>query len=156
MKPLELKEKALKDYRSGAPLKNIAVRHGLLVGTISLWAKKAGLTRRSRGTRLKTFPSKQDMDIVAEVKAALGGVPTLAKIGSNYGYSRSAVHRIYHKWKNWKPVIPFKPGDRVRFEGCDYRVVTPRVFDGEVQDLKTGRILDIPWRKNNVVFAVKL
>jgi hypothetical protein len=156
MIPIELKESALSDYRSGDPLKNIAVRYGLLVGTISLWAKKAGYTRRSRGTRRKLLPTEQDMQIVAAVKAALGGMPTLAEIGVPYSYSRSAVHRIYHRWKDWKPVIPFRAGARIRFEGRDYQVTAPRVFDGDVIDLKTGQRTVIAWRKNSRVFAVRI
>lgn len=142
------RERALKDYRRGDPIRDIAIRYGKSTTAVSLWAKKAGLERRQQGCRVKKYPSATDIDIVNAVKAskANGGRPTLEEIGANWGYmSRAGVHRIYQKWKNWKPTIPFKAGDRIRLEGRDYLVLEPSVFTGKVRSLTTGKERVIGW-----------
>ncbi len=162
MKPVEIKEAALADYKRNEPLKVIAKRYNLLPGTVSLWGRKAKIKRRRRGTRLKEMPSERDMDIVARVRAALGGIPTLAEIGKNYPVrtggtlSRSGVHRVYHRWKDWKPTAPFEVDDIVRHAGHDYLVLRPRVFDGDVRNLKTGTETKVNWRDNSEEFVVKV
>ena len=156
MKPETVQQKSVADYERGDQLKHIAVRYNVSVGTVSLWAKKAGLTRRKRGCRHKMTPSEADMRIVAAVKAVVEGKPTLDELGDRFGYTRAGIHRIYCKWKNWKPTIPFKPGDLIRFAGTDFEVVKANVFDGTVRSVKTGKTTRINWWRNKEFFAVKL
>ncbi len=156
MKPEKIQSLALEDYRQGDSLKNIAVRYRISIGTVSLWAKKAGLKRRSRGCRPKTRPSEQDLQIVAAVDAVEGGKPTLDEIGRKFGYTRAGIHRIYHRWKTWKPSAPFKVGERVRFAGRDYQILKAGVFGGRVLDLKHQTETTIKWWRDPRTFAVKL
>jgi len=154
-KRAKLKAKALRDYRQGDPLKVIAIRYGCSKASISLWAQSAGLKRRKQGCRLKDWPDDTDLDIVEAVRAVRDGKPTLAEIGARWHMSRANVHRIYHRWKDWKPTIQFKPGDQVRFMRRDYEVIAPGPFEGKVRDLKTGEERVIRWRMD-ANFAVKL
>jgi transposase len=155
----QVKAKALEDYRRGDPLKAIAIRYGVSVATVSLWAKAAGLERRRQGCRFKLRPEERDMEIVNAVRAVVDGKPTMAEIGRRWGWhlymSRSNVHRIYHKWKDWKPTVPFESGDIIRFKHRDYEVVEPGVFEGKVRSLRTGRESTIPWKEGEHI-AVKL
>lgn len=151
----KVKAKALRDYRRGEPLKVIAIRYGCSPASISLWAQSAGLERRQQGCRLKDWPDDTDLEIVEAVRAVRDGKPTLTEIGERWHMSRANVHRIYHRWKDWKPSVQFKPGDKVRFMRRDYEVLEPRAFDGKVRDLKTGQESVIRWRADDN-FAVKL
>ena len=135
-----IRVKALRDYRRGHPLRDIAVRYERSTTAISLWAKKAGLKRRRQGCTIKKWPDETDIQIVNAVKDAKanGNVPTLEEIGFGYGHlSRAGVHRIYQKWKNWKPRVPFKAGDEIRLNGEDYLVLEPDVFNGKVRNIRT-------------------
>jgi hypothetical protein len=133
----------------------IAIRYRITEGTVSIWAKKAGLPRRRRGTRHKLTPSPKDMVIVAEVSNLDDDRLTLEEIGAKYGYTRAGIHRIYHKWKWWKPVVPFGVGEVIRYRNRDYQVVEARVFDGVVRDLRTGQEETISWRSGPHI-AVRL
>jgi len=130
MKDAEIVRKAVAEYRRGDPLTEIAARHSVSIGAVSLWAKKAGVIRRIRGRRIRLLPSEIDMQIVAAVKASVNGRPTLAEIGAPWGYGRAGIHRIYHKWKDWVPTVPFKKKDIVRIGQEDYEVLEAGVFDG--------------------------
>ncbi len=156
MKPDTLQQKAVADYKRGDKLKHIAVRYDISVGTVSLWAKKAGIARRKRGCCHKTMPSDYDLQIVAAVNAVEEGKPTLDEIGNRFGYTRAGIHRIYHKWKNWTPSVPYKKGDLIRFAGTDYEIIEAGAFDGSVRSVKTGKTTVISWCKNRELFAVKL
>lgn len=151
MKPDRIKLKATEDYRRGDRLGDIALRYGISIGTVSLWAKQCGLARRTRGCRVKRLPSQLDMGIVAAVRAVKDGVPTLKEIGVQFGgFSRANVHRIYHKWKDWKPRVPFKVGDVVRvldsnLHPQDYEVLVPDVFQGQCKHVKTGALKEVKW-----------
>jgi hypothetical protein len=156
MKPESLQHKAISDYKRGDHLKHIAVRYCISVGTVSLWAKKAGLARRKRGRRHEAVPSDQALQIVAAVNAVVDGSPTLDELGRKFGYTRAGIHRIYHKWKNYVPKAPFEVGDIIRFAGVDFKVLTAGVHGGQVRALKTGKVTCINWWKNKSLFAVKL
>ncbi len=150
-----IRTKALRDYRRGDRLRDIAVRYGKSPTAISLWAKKAGLERRQQGCTIKKWPDASDIDIVNAVKAAKqnDNQPTLEEIGERFGHlSRAGVHRIFMKWKNWKPRIPFKPGDQIRLDGHDYLVLVPGVFTGKVRDMKTQEEQDISWTHEQKMF----
>ena len=142
---LETKAKALMDYRRNDPLKVIAIRYGYSVASVSLWAKSAGLERRRQGCRIKDWPRDIDLKIVDEVRAVVDGTPTLAEIGKRWHMSRSNIHRIYKTWKHWTPKVPFKPGDIIRFERRDYRVIEPGVLEGKVRSLETDQESIIHW-----------
>lgn len=150
-----VKAKAIRDYKRGETLRAIAVRYGVSTGTVSLWAQGAGLERRQQGCRAKIFPNEADIQIVNAVKAVQNGKPTLAEIGHHWQMSRANVHRIYHRWKDWQPVVPFAVGDKIRFMGRDYEVKIPDVFRGIVRDLRTGVEQTLDWKKDDQV-AVKL
>jgi len=157
----KVKAKALRDYRRKEPLKVIAIRYAVSSATISLWAAQAKLKRRQQGCRKKTEPDERDIDIVQAVRAIRGGRPTLAEIGhpwptrSSHHMSRANVHRIFQRWKNWVPEIPFVKGDKVRYIRRDYEVLEARAFDGDVRNLKTGVISTIPWKQEGHI-TVKL
>jgi transposase len=155
-KSLDVRQLAVHDYERGDPIDDIAMRYDVTIGTVSTWAKKAELKRRAQGCTIKERPSPRELEIVEAVRAARerGGDPTLLEIGQMYGVkTRAGVHRIYHRWKHWRPVSPFKRGDRVRWKGVengkvvvhDYEVVKPDIFQGKVRDLKTGRVTQISW-----------
>jgi hypothetical protein len=153
----KVKVKALRDYRRNEPLKVIAIRYGYSPATISLWAKAAGIKRRTQGCRIKHWPSETDMQIVEEVRAVRDGRPTLEEIGKRWNMSRANVHRIFHTWKDWHPPShDFAPGDRVRFLRRDYEVVTAGPIEGVVRDLKTGRERNLRWRSDARGLVVKL
>lgn len=152
---LRIKQKALRDYDRNDPLREIAIRYGVTEGTISIWAKEAGRTRRHRGCRKKEWPDESHISITEAVRAIRDGKPTLDEIGAHWQMTRAGVHRIYHKWKNWKPRVPFKKGDKIRILNRDYEVLCPGVFGGDVRDLKTGVETKITWKVDGQ-FAVKL
>lgn len=137
------KVQALTDYRSGMRLREIAARHGVHTSTISVWAKEAGLARRSQGCREKMAPSVRDAQIVADLRND-ANLPMEA-VGDRYGISRARVHRIYHKWKDWKPAPPYKVGDKVRFMGQDYLIISAGVHEGKVRHLRTNKVTTISW-----------
>ena len=152
----QLKRKALRDYKRGDLLRAISVRYGKSIPTISSWAREAGLTRRQQGCKIKKWPEPRDLRIVGAVNAVVMGKPTLEEIGrTEGGLTRAGVHRIYRKWKGWKPRPPFEAGDTVRFAGCDYRVLEPDIFNGKVKDVTTGKEVVIPWKLGED-FAVKI
>lgn len=149
------KAKALRDYRNGDSLEEIGIRYGFAPATISCWAARAGIERRPQGCRKKDWPDEIDIAVVNAVRQVVDGKPTLAQIGDRWRMSRANVHRIYHRWKNWKPHSPFKAGDTIRFMKRDYEVLEPEPFRGKVRDLKTGEELVIQWRVDGRM-AVKL
>ena len=69
--------------------------------------------------------------------------------------TRANVHRIYHRWKDWQPTVPFEPGDTIRFKAHDYKVVDPGIFRGQVRSLKTGQESIIPWKSGKHI-AVRI
>lgn len=151
----QIKKQALRAYRANESLRVIAARAGKSIPTISSWALAAGYARRKQGCRVKRWPEPRDMRIVAAVRAVVNGSPTLEEIGrSEGGITRAGVHRVYRKWKDWKPVAPFAAGDQVRFAGREYRVIRPDIFEGLVHDLENGVDVTIPWKLGED-FAVK-
>lgn len=153
----KVKAKVLQDYRRNEPLKVIAIRYGYSPSTISLWAKAAGIKRRTRGCRIKYWPSEADMLIIDEVRAIRDGKPTLTEIGKRWGMSKANVHRIYRTWKDWvPPSMDFVPGDRVRFLCRDHEVVSADPIKGVVRDLKTGEERSLRWRCDARDLVVKL
>lgn len=145
------KEAALRDLENGGRLTDIAIRYGVSVSLVSVWREDAGMVQRKRGCPVKTTPSPIDLEIVKAVKAghaAPDGQPTVETVRRQFGFtSRSAVHRIYQKWKDWEPgPPPFAKGDTVRWMGRDYLVLEPDTFTGKVQDIKTGTHTIISWR----------
>lgn len=144
----QTKRKALRDYKRGDKLREIAVRYGTSTTAVSLWAKEAKLPRRERGCRPKIWPDEEDINITNAVRAVVNGKPTLEEIGKQFGNrSRAGIHRIYTRWKNWKPRAPYRTGDIIRLRNRDYEVITARVFDGDVRDLETGEIfVKMPWK----------
>lgn len=156
-----IKAKALADYQRGDTLREIAVRYNTSTTAVSLWAKEAKLPRRERGCRTKEWPDEEDIAIVKAVKAVVDGKPTLEEIGSRFGNkSRAGIHRIYTCWKDWRPRMPYKKGDRVRLKGRDYVVLKPGVFRGEVRDVKTAERRTLQWKQkiegDNSLQVVKL
>lgn len=156
-----IKEKALHDYKRGDPLREIAIRYNTSITAVSLWAKEARLKRRQQGCRHKEWPDQEDIEIVQAVRAVCDGSPTLDEIGERFGNkTRAGIHRIYTKWKDWKPKLPFKPGDKIRYDGHDFLVVKPGVFKGKVKDLASGELVDIHWKhkldNGEVWMAVKI
>jgi hypothetical protein len=146
MEPDSVKLKAINDFRRGDPLRDIAARYDISEGSVSLWAKAAGLPPRRQGCRRKTRPSRIDWEIVLAVRKVRNGKPKLEEIGQRFGgMTRAGVHRIYQKWKNWDPTPPFDKGDVVRFRSSDYRVVKPGLFAGTVISLKTGKQTELEW-----------
>jgi transposase len=145
MEAQSVRERAVADFRRGDPLKDIAVRYGVSEGSVSLWAKAAGL-RRKQGCRIKERPSTRDWDILQAVRAVVDGVPTLDEIGKRFGMTRAGVHRIYRRWKHWKPVPPFRKGAIVRYNGDDYEVLDPDLFTGTVRSVATGEVTTIEWK----------
>ena len=149
------KAKALRDYKLGHSLEEIGIRYGFAPATISCWAARAGIARRPQGCRKKDWPDEIDIAVVNAVKQVVDGKPTLAEIGDRWRMSRANVHRIYHRWKNWKSRNPFKVGEIIRFMKRDYEVLEPAPFRGKVRDLRTNEKLAIHWRCDGR-WAVKL
>lgn len=147
MNDAEIKQKAVRDYRRGERLEDIAVRYGISFGTVSIWARQAGIKKRRQGCTIKKRPSPRELEIVAAVRGMKDGKPTIKEIGQRYAIeTRAGIWRIFYKWKDWRPHIPFKKGDTVRFMGGDFEVLKPDVFDGKVRNLKTGQETIISWR----------
>ena len=154
-KSLEIRQKAVQDYRRGDRIEAIAQRYGVTVGAISTWAKNANVKRRTQGCRVKDRPNPRELEIVAAMLAKHNGRPTFDEVGKQFGMPRQGVHRIFHRWKHWVRGAPFKKGDHVRFQGRDYEVLKPDTSEGKVRDLKNGEVTRISWRIGKD-WAVKL
>jgi transposase len=165
MKHEAIRLAALADYVKGDLLRDIALRYDVSIGTVSLWAHKAGEARRTQGCRIKDIPSEFEMEIVAACRASKNGHPSYREIGVPYHYGRASVHRIFQKWKHWRPRVPFKAGQKIRW--CylewgtreprfkDLLVLTPGVFDGLCRDLQNGQETIYKWWVNKHTFATR-
>jgi hypothetical protein len=143
-----VRSEALRDYRRGDRLQDIALRYGTSTTAISLWAMRAGLPRRKRGCRPKDWPDREDIQIVQAVRNAIDGRPTLEEIGAKFGNkSRAGIHRIYTKWKDWKPRCPFKKGEVLRYQGRHWEVIKPGLFGGTVQNVETREKGYLAWNQ---------
>jgi transposase len=153
-----IKKKAVMDFRRGDRVDDIAIRYGKTIGTISTWARKAGIKQRRQGCRVKELPNVLDLKIVQLVKNRVNGNPSFSKIGEPYGLKRQSVHRMYHRWKDWTKngvAIPFRAGDKIRFGNEDYTVVKADVLCGAVKDSAGNLISKFYWNHDGK-HAVKL
>jgi transposase len=142
----DIKTKAIREFRQGDRLEDIAVRAGVSKGTVSIWAKGAGARKRQRGCRVKTMPSAKDLAILTTCRTRAHGKPTFQEIADQWGMTRAGVHRVYTKWKDKELTYPFKPGDKVRFQGRDYTLITAGLVEGKAVDCITGQRVNLPWQ----------
>lgn len=150
----EIVKQALDQFSRGDRLEDIAIRFKVTGGAVSCWAKRAKLPARVQGRTNKQRPEALDFAVVEAVRAVVDGKPTLGEIGTLYGITRAAVHRIWKRWKDWVPDVPFAAGDKVRLKTetekgtdyTDYEVLEPKVFDGRVRNLETGEETTVSWK----------
>ena len=118
----ESKQQVLADYQASQKTTNeIAREHHVSLATITLWAKKAGLTLRRRGRRrMKQTPPRNKL--ILEYAAIL----TYEATGRIFGISRQGVWRIV---KRWRPTVcPLTDDDLTGdIERMISKVVTPYV-----------------------------
>lgn len=153
----EIIKQALEQFVAGQRLEDIAIRCKVTVGAVSCWAKRANLPPRVQGRTSKDRPDALDMEIVRSVRTVVDGAPTLTEIGDKHGVTRAAVHRIWKRWKDWTPDVPFAAGDKVRLKDVteagvvytDYEVVEPKEFTGRVRDVVTGTETVVSWKVGN-------
>ena len=137
----------LTDYQEGKmTVEEIAANHGISTATITIWAKKAGLTLRQRGRRTQREPTPRQMEIVK-----LASVYTQADVGARFGMHKQSVNRIVKRWGRRiagalprKP--PFDPGDIIRWRGKLFTVLDANHLDGVVCDEQGRFRRNFKWR----------
>jgi transposase-like protein len=132
---------ALRDYaKNNESTAAIAHRVGVAKSTISTWASRARLSRRSPGRRSATEPGPIHKEILRKRADNI----TMEVIARQMGMTKQNVHRICKRWKDFAPppTSPFKEGDKIK-QGRDlYLVIKAGPFSGVVRSLRTGVLIN--------------
>ncbi len=130
---------AVEDYRNKLPLKVIAAKHGFTPATISIWAKAAQITRRSRGIQRTTVPSERDRLIIRRAREL-----PINQVAKEFRKSRARVWSIRTYWRRagWVEPLPWQVGDTVEWAGQPLKVV--RIDDEKRGAVRTaaGALID--------------
>lgn len=132
---------ALRDYAENREsTAAIAARVGVAKSTISTWASRARLSRRSPGRRTMTEPGT----IHKEILQKLAGGMTMERIGQQLGMTKQNVHRIVKRWKSFVPpsTAPFKTGDKIKFGKNTFQVLEAGLHTGRVRDVTSGCVIN--------------
>jgi transposase len=133
---------ALRDYAENREsTAAIAARVGVAKSTISTWASRARLSRRSPGRRTATEPGPVHKEILQKLSGGL----TMERIGQQLGMTKQNVHRIVKRWKSFTPpsTAPFKAGDKIKQGKNTFQVLEAGPHTGRVRDLASGCIVNM-------------
>jgi transposase len=128
---------ALQLYRKGEMFtKDIARKFGVSQSTITVWAKAAGESLRTRGRNRMNQPTLRQRKIME--MAAIHDYDT---VGRHFGITKQAVHRIVKRWAphNKPKRPPYVPGDTLVWHNKKLTVLAAEVEHGTVIDQK-GKI----------------
>jgi hypothetical protein len=137
---------ALADYQKGQQTtKEIAASFGVSQSTLTVWAKHAGLTLRTRGRRKLHAPTPKHRQIIK-----MAEVYTYEQVGKHFNMEKQAIHRIVKRWKDWmKPKKPmFEPGDIIQWRGQKLTVLSAGLRSGMVMDEGGKTMWEFPWNQN--------
>lgn len=136
---------ALTDYKANKKTtKQIAKEKGVSKSTVSVWARKARLSKRAKGRRPYETPSVEHRKILALVESL-----PMKEVGRRLGgMSKQNVHRVCKRWADWVPPkkAPFKPGDAIKWNNEFYIVVDANVTSGTVRNAAGQLIRNFHWR----------
>lgn len=135
---------ALADYKANTKTtKQIAKEKGVSKSTISVWARKARLTKRAKGRRPYTEPSVAHRKILSLVETL-----PMEVVGTKLGMTKQNVHRVCKRWRGWVPAKkpPFKEGDAIKWNGQFFIVVQAGITAGIVRDASGALIRNFHWR----------
>ena len=139
----EEKAEALADYQNmSLTTEDIATKYGVSLATITVWAKRAGLSLRKRGRWHQTVPTPLQAEIIK-----LAEVLTMAEVGEKVGMHKQSVHRIIKRWRERTAAAkpPFEPGDKIVWNRKRYSVVDAGLHDGTVVDEKGKFYKNFKW-----------
>lgn len=89
-----IKHWALRSYLKGDMLvRDIALRAGVSIATVSLWAKFAGILSRGRGRRELLVPNFKQSQILEALMSN-----TYASVGRKFGMTRAQAWAIANRW----------------------------------------------------------
>jgi len=150
-------QQALRDYTANRiSTAKIAEKAGVSKSTISVWADKAHLVRRTPGRRRDLEPSEQHKEILR-----MASRTPLEQVGAHFGSTKQNIHRIVKRWKDWMPPRrpPFDPQDRIRWNGKEYLVLSANLCSGSVQTEDGTVIHNFRWRMkkgSKIISALKI
>jgi transposase len=139
---------ALADYTQGdMTVQDIAKKHTISTATLTVWAKKAGLTLRQRGRRRQVMPTERQLEIIK-----LASVYRYDQVGARWGMHKQSVHRIVKRWRNWAQPkkSPFSPGDMLVWRGKKFTVIDANQHDGTLLDEKNVIWKNFAWNGGRV------
>lgn len=84
----------------------IAKKYRVCAASLTLWAKRAGLSLRQRGRRSMTEPTSRQRAIIE-----MAGIINYSAVGSAFGMTKQGVSRIIRRWK--------RPGEPSRESASD-------------------------------------
>lgn len=134
---------AIQDYlRGDLYTREIAKKHGVSPSTITAWATSAGVKLRSRGRHKQDEPTVRQKKIIE-----LAQVLKYDEVGSRFGISKQAVHRILIRWKAFvKPKrAPFVPGDVILWRNQKFTVYMADIDGGTLVDSKGKLVRCVVW-----------
>lgn len=134
---------ALQKYVEGKLYtKDIAKHVGVSPSTVTAWAITAGVKLRSRGRHKQEEPTVRQRKIIE-----LAQVLKYDEVGSRFGISKQAVHRITVRWKAFvKPKrAPFVPGDVINWQGKKFTVYMANIDGGTLVDSKGKLVRCVVW-----------
>jgi transposase len=140
--------KALADYMKGEmTVEDIAELRGISTATLTVWAKKAGLTLRPRGRRKQEVPTKHQLEIIR-----LASVYKYDEVGLRFGMHKQSIHRIVKRWRDWAQPkkAPFEPGDMLSWRGKKFTVIDANQHDGTLIDEKGTVWKNFAWNGGRV------
>jgi len=135
---------ALADYKANRKTtKQIAAEKGVSKSTISVWARKARLSKRAKGRRPYTEPSVAHRKILSLVERM-----PMEQVGLKLGMTKQNVHRVCKRWKDHVPAKkpPFEEGDAIKWNGQYYIVIQAGITSGIVRDAKGAILRNFHWR----------
>ena len=125
----------------------IAAKHGISTATITVWAKKAGLTLRQRGRRRQERPTAHQMEIIK-----LASLYKYDQVGARFMMHKQSVHRIVKRWRNWASPrqAPFAPGDILLWRGKRFTVIDANHQDGTLIDERNVLYKNFAWNGGRI------
>lgn len=139
---------AMADYKKREMTsEEIAAKHGISTATLTVWAKKTGVTLRKRGRKRREQPSPRQLEIIK-----LAGVYTYDQVGEKFGMAKQSIHRIVKRWRGWASprVAPFQPGDMLLHRGRRFTVVDANVEDGTLVDQRGKVYTNFAWNGGRI------
>jgi len=136
---------ALADYKANKKTtKQIAKEKGVSKSTVSVWARKARISKRAKGRRPYDQPSVEHRKILELVETL-----PMKEVGRRLGgMTKQNVHRVCKRWAGWVPTKkpPFKSGDLIKWSNEYFIVVEAGLTSGVVRNAGGQLIRNFHWR----------